>query len=846
MKKLYFLALFLFTITAFSQNYSYTAYNPSNSGIASSGISDIKVDSGGVLWLATYGALTSFNGTTFTNYTSANSGIQAIDLKKIAIDSQNRKWIATGENGVIMYNGTTWTNYRTTNSGLPDNVINDIAVDASNNVWIATYSGLVKFNGTTWTTYNTSNSNITGNAITSVAVNSANKVYLTNSGILLEFTGATFTILGDQANKIRRIVGNDMYVDKQPGIGGYLKYTNGIVSAGVQYDGSCMLDCQVEGMDVDQNGKVWINYSRECANGGLQNFSDCQAYYPANPLANLEFTSCLEVINSNTIWIGTYQYGLIKMALTAAPCSAPSNLTVDVTSATSATFSWTAASPAPSGYAIMISNSSTLSGSPVYTTSNSITFTVLSPNSDYYWWVASTCGNGQSEWVPGGFFYTPVPPPCFAKMSNGDNHTIAIKGDGSLWGWGENGYYQLGLGVTTDKNVPTRIGNATDWVAVAASTTHSMALKSDGSLWAWGYNGSGELGDGTTVDKMVPTRIGTANTWAKIAINQGKSMAIKTDGTLWAWGSNGAGDLGFGDTTNRTVPTRLGTGFYKEVSTGSGHTLAISTSDKLWAWGWNNNGSVGNNSATTVVTTPVQIGTASWQYVEANQSVSYGIKTDGTLWGWGWNPDNRLGLGFSGNIITPTQIGTATNWSKVQIGYGQNVAIRTDGSLWGWGFNTEGELGLGNTVFRSFPTRIGFANDWLAAGAGDRYGIYLKTNGDMFTAGWSPQGQMGLGANAVHTTMVEIGCPTTVLSNEDFEVANEMKLYPNPVKDSFKVENIGNVSAMVIYDMKGAVVKTITADFNSAIDVSGFQKGIYLLKVTNDNGSVFSTRLIKE
>jgi hypothetical protein len=83
----------------------------------------------------------------------------------------------------------------------------------------------------------------------------------------------------------------------------------------------------------------------------------------------------------------------------------------------------------------MINNLPVLGGTPYYTNGTSITIDGLSPNSDYYWWLAADCGNAQSQWVNGGFFNTPVPPPCFVKMSNSDNHTLAIKADGSLWGW---------------------------------------------------------------------------------------------------------------------------------------------------------------------------------------------------------------------------------------------------------------------------------------------------------------------------------------------------------------------------------------------------------------------------
>ena len=47
----------------------------------------------------------------------------------------------------------------------------------------------------------------------------------------------------------------------------------------------------------------------------------------------------------------------------------------------------------------------------------------------------------------------------------------------NLFAWGRNDYDQLGLGDTTNRNVPTQVGTATDWVNVAGGGWHSLALK---------------------------------------------------------------------------------------------------------------------------------------------------------------------------------------------------------------------------------------------------------------------------------------------------------------------------------------------------------------------------------
>jgi len=90
MKKIYFLLLTLLSYAVQGQNYDYTVYHPSNSGIASANINDLKIDGQGNLWMATYDALTMFDGTTFTNYTQNNTGFQLSALQKLAIDGLSR------------------------------------------------------------------------------------------------------------------------------------------------------------------------------------------------------------------------------------------------------------------------------------------------------------------------------------------------------------------------------------------------------------------------------------------------------------------------------------------------------------------------------------------------------------------------------------------------------------------------------------------------------------------------------------------------------------------------------------------------------------------------------------
>ena len=97
-----------------------------------------------------------------------------------------------------------------------------------------------------------------------------------------------------------------------------------------------------------------------------------------------------------------------------------------------------------------------------------------------------------------------------------DDHTLALKADGSLWAWGANDYGQLGLGVadTVLRKTPRQVGPDSDWAAIFSGDDYSAALKTDGTLWVWGRNQSGQLGLGrrrasTSRRKSPPARAPT-------------------------------------------------------------------------------------------------------------------------------------------------------------------------------------------------------------------------------------------------------------------------------------------------------------------------------------------------
>src|SRR5882757_7601777 len=108
------------------------------------------------------------------------------------------------------------------------------------------------------------------------------------------------------------------------------------------------------------------------------------------------------------------------------------------------------------------------------------------------------------------------------------SHVVAIKTDGTLWGWGANASYQLGIGNSTIQPTPVQISAATNWAKIACGFKHTAAIKTDGTLWAWGDNSYYELGIGTTPSQQpTPVQVGIATDWANVWPGDSYTIAIK-------------------------------------------------------------------------------------------------------------------------------------------------------------------------------------------------------------------------------------------------------------------------------------------------------------------------------
>lgn len=343
-------------------------------------------------------------------------------------------------------------------------------------------------------------------------------------------------------------------------------------------------------------------------------------------------------------------------------------------------------------------------------------------------------------------------------IAAGNNHLL-ILANGVVYAVGDNSKGQLGNGATGTTEsivVPVMIDETTTLTGVkniAAGDDFSMALLEDGSVYAWGSNKSGQLGDGTTTDsayavKVLAGRSGTnaydpdnndyyLNDIVSISAGQAFAMALKNDGTVYTWGDNSKGQLGDGTRVNKPTPIQVLRGESPEeetnvapagsdylinivmISAGANHALALTKTGYVWAWGDNTYGQNGdwttdNNERHYL---PLQVrdiskadqstGNTTGRLknitaISAKNNQSFAINEEGYLYGWGYNGQRQLGINNSSNQTLPQKVlkGQTNNdesyikfVSNVAAGTNNTVAELDDGYVYTWSRNTEWQLG---------------------------------------------------------------------------------------------------------------------------------------------------------
>jgi len=137
----------------------------------------------------------------------------------------------------------------------------------------------------------------------------------------------------------------------------------------------------------------------------------------------------------------------------------------------------------------------------------------------------------KSSPVQVGTLYT------WASASSANAYTIGLATDGNLYSVGittGNGVYYNATNFVNSRSSPVQIGEKRNWLRLAKTgegtsngALHMVAIRTDGTLWGWGFNNEGQIGDGTIVNRSSPVQIGSLSTWVSASIGPFHTNAIK-------------------------------------------------------------------------------------------------------------------------------------------------------------------------------------------------------------------------------------------------------------------------------------------------------------------------------
>jgi alpha-tubulin suppressor-like RCC1 family protein len=170
--------------------------------------------------------------------------------------------------------------------------------------------------------------------------------------------------------------------------------------------------------------------------------------------------------------------------------------------------------------------------------------------------------------------------------------SLILTEDGKLFGAGYNGYGQLGQGNTTSQTSFVQIDTNVKYFAknnMWLTRYTIMYIKNDGTIWGTGYTGYYQLGNpttqATTPRQVTQTTLGNFVKIVTCSPDTATIMAMTNTGKVYTWGVNTHGAVGNGNTTHQQTPYEV-TGIvaddiFASQNYGNGNCLLIKAKNNM-------------------------------------------------------------------------------------------------------------------------------------------------------------------------------------------------------------------------------------------------------------------------
>ncbi|KAL0207001.1 hypothetical protein P9112_012712 [Eukaryota sp. TZLM1-RC] len=358
----------------------------------------------------------------------------------------------------------------------------------------------------------------------------------------------------------------------------------------------------------------------------------------------------------------------------------------------------------------------------------------------------------------------PSLPSHLAKISTGQDFTVALKSDGTVWSWGKNTCHQLGHGEKDAKClIPTRVPELNDVVAIYAGHNTVLAKRKDETFIAWGrYNGR---------DREIPVQTKPIPNVNYIVVGDDFRLALTNDGDVLSWGKGKSGVLGLGSTDNHKSAVRVpALPKVAQIAAGKAHALALSESGRVYSWGNNDHCQLGNglkDAGEKAYTTPSKIDCLrNIIMIAAGDTSSFAVDYKGNVYFWGENKAFALDSQW---YTTPVYFANLQNLCHISASSDHALFLTTDNKLHAVGSNSWGQLGDGSNKDCKKPINLSI-NNVAHVITGPSFSILIQLNNSVHVFGYNEYGQLGDCFGSCHFEPFRIG----------FKFDGQNVLRPNP------------------------------------------------------------------
>lgn len=218
---------------------------------------------------------------------------------------------------------------------------------------------------------------------------------------------------------------------------------------------------------------------------------------------------------------------------------------------------------------------------------------VVTTNGRLYFW--GTLGLGPLwDAIPTPRMVVALQGKFVRQVACGAHHMAILTEAGEVFTMGTGAQYRLGHGDHGDRKQPALVeflqGKGVRQMACGDDFT--VVLTDNDSVYTWGSGDAGQLGHGGFAPQPRPKIVQSLYGKAIVQIAAGARHAacVSTDGELLAWGCGKDGRLGHGGDADIAVPMAI-KGLMDErvcqVACGAAHTLALTETGRVYAWGAN-------------------------------------------------------------------------------------------------------------------------------------------------------------------------------------------------------------------------------------------------------------------